>query len=258
MFCVYVGLHNRWWVRFSSSCHHFYTTGRQLSFSRAWEITFNFKENFRNHGIVIIGVAVMPLKVEQLTISCRIGAREMSGMSLWVYNHLWKCSGSLAWPKSHSQRSRGGDFSPGKVREFEDISSSSGKTELPACTQRGQLKGVLKTLGGTTKLEEKVACATYNSANVISQKFNVLITSFPRLSSYFPHPLARLLCISKQLAVCLGPFPCQWNELSTFFILSDFTLMQETDCHFCRRNSRLSFFLFFFNFQKWEANCIVT
>lgn len=152
----------------------------------------------------------------------------MSGMSLWIYNHLWNYSGSLAWPESHSQQGRGGDFSPGEVREFEDISSSSGNTELPACTQRGQHRSILKTLGGTTELEEKVACATYNSANVISQKFNVLIPSFPGLSSYFPHVLARLLCISKQLAVCLGPFPFQRNELSTFFIPSNFTLMQDT------------------------------
>lgn len=107
-------------------------------------------------------------------------------MSLGAYNHLWNCAGSLAWPKRHSQRGRGGNFSVGEVKEFEDISSASGNTELPASAKPGQLKGVLKTLGGATELEEKVACATDNSANVISRKFNVLITSFPRLSSYFP------------------------------------------------------------------------
>lgn len=137
----------------------------------------------------------MPLKVGRLTISCQIRAKQMSGMSLWVYNHLWNCSGSLAWPESHSQQGRGGDFSLGEVREFGDISSSLENTELPASTEPGQLKDTLKTLGGTTELEEKVACTAYSSANVVSRKFNVLITSFSRLSSYFPHPLARLLCI---------------------------------------------------------------
>lgn len=178
-------------------------------------------------------------------------------MSLGAYNHLWNCAGSLSWPKHHSQRGRGGNFSLGEVKEFEDISSASGNTELPASAKPGQFKGVLKTLGGATELEEKVACATDNSANVISRKFNVLITSFPRLSvKLFPRPPARLLCISKLRPACLGPFPFPWNELSVLFIPSNFTLTQDSDCHFCKSNSRLSSFLFFLNFPKWGANCI--
>lgn len=119
----------------------------------------------------------------------------------------WNCSGSLAWPESHSQQGRGGDFSLGEVREFGDISSSLENTELPASTQPGQLKDALKTLGGTTELEEKVACTAYSSANVVSRKFNVLITSFSRLSSYFPHPLARLLCIESSRLCASDLFP---------------------------------------------------
>lgn len=136
-------------------------------------------------------------------------------MSLGAYNHLWNCAGSLAWPKRHSQRGRGGNFSVGEVKEFEDISSASGNTELPASAKPGQLKGGLKTLGGATELEEKVACATDNSANVISRKFNVLITSFPRLSSYFPVHLPGC-CVFQSSGLCasdLSPsrgmsFPC--------------------------------------------------
>lgn len=120
------------------------------------------------------------------------------------------------------------------------------------------LRAFLKTLEGAAELEEKVACATDNSANVISRKFNVLITSFPRLSSYFPCPPARLLCISKLWAVYLRPFPFPWNEFPMPFIPSDFTLMQDSDCHFCKSNSRLSSFLFFLNLPKWDAKCIVT
>lgn len=63
---------------------------------------FNFKENFRNYGIVITGVVVNVMKGWEFNIFCKIRDREMSEIFLWSYNYLWNCFGSFVWLESYS------------------------------------------------------------------------------------------------------------------------------------------------------------